>query len=242
MTVSFAESRLEVLEGTSLEVDVRYRIVDLAEPLSLALSPLGATAEEEDYELSATHIELPAGQGVEGAAQVSLTARADRTFAEGRESLLLRFVPPTGIRAELGGGLEIVITDAGAEPCDGIALRAEPPVPADEPDRIAVTFLSDWRPGAADVQIEWSGPYGPRLELPWVEHHPLRLPGIARPNQPDFHIEEWRIEPDGASTRHVMSVDWPADAELTWRFRSRSGACNGEPVARCRRDGCELAP
>ena len=241
-TVSFVESRLEVPEGESREVVVRYRITELAEPVTLELSPLEDTAEVGDYELGHTRIEIPAGNAVDDTAAVSLAALMDRQFAEGDEVLVLRLVPQAGARIQSGGDLEVVISDAGAVPCAGILLRATPPAAAGDGDRIATTIVSEWGPGNADVHLDWSGSYGTRHEGPHAQHHPFWRDGIARPNHPDFHLADWRIEPAGGSTRHVMTVEWLAEAELIWRYRSPIGACDGEPVARCGRSGCDLSP
>ena len=96
VTVSFVGESLRVEEGETAPVEIRVQVAELAAPLSLEISPLAVTAEAEDYELSATVIEIPAGSGGDETTALSFTAVRDRAIAEGEETLVLRFVPPEG--------------------------------------------------------------------------------------------------------------------------------------------------
>ena len=99
----------------------------------LAISPLAVSASADDFAVSESAIEIPAGQGVSGEASLELAAAPDGLFDEGDETVAIRFVPGGGVNARLGGDLEVVIHDAGVSPCPGanvVATRPEPGGPA----------------------------------------------------------------------------------------------------------------
>ena len=52
-------------------------------------------------------------EGVSGQFALRLTARTDGLFAEGDETVTLRFIPDRDVNAELGAALEVVIEEAG---------------------------------------------------------------------------------------------------------------------------------
>ena len=127
VTVSFAATSLEVREGDSVEIGVRYQVRSLSSPWQLGISPLPESASVDDFELSMPSIEIPAGQGVSGEAVLELTASSDTVFDEGDETVAIRFVPGGGVDASLGTNLRVSIRDAAVSPCTGVSILATPP-------------------------------------------------------------------------------------------------------------------
>ena len=117
VTVSFSPEAVALFEGESAEIAVRYQVLELSAPWKLGLSVLGDTAGEDDFELSADTVEIPAGQDLRGELPIVLTARTDGTFAEESERASIRFVPDPDQSAALGGELRVSIRDRGAFPC-----------------------------------------------------------------------------------------------------------------------------
>ena len=237
VSVAFAEDSVRVVEGQEVAVGIRYRIGELDSALPIQVSVRDEDAEAEDYELSETGLEIPAGTSAEGTLDFVVSARTDYAFAEGDERLALQLVAPDANRVEVGGPLAVAIADAAVTACQGVTLRATPPEPAGAEGQV-VSITSEWLQAADRVAMEWLGPYG--TPIPGKEHHPNFQRGIVRPTRPSFHLADWRIEPAAGTVRHAMMIEWPKDAELALRFRSTSESCGGEPVARCRSDGCVL--
>ena len=240
--VAFADDSVYVAEGETRVVGVRYRVRNLDAPLAIRVSVLEDGAEEADYELSETRFEIPAGSGLEGAVELTVGAVADPFFAEGDEGVSLHLAVPEESEVEVGSALRMTIADAPVSACVGVSLAGTPPrLLEGGRDLVGSALTLEWGPEAADVQLEWAGPYPTREESnPNIEHHPYFQRGITRPNQPGFHVSDWRIESNGDAARHTMSLEWPADDALSLRLRSPRGTCDGEPLASCGPDGCFL--
>ena len=254
VTVSFVGEGepLRVEEGETVEI--RVQVAELAAPLSLAISPLAGTAEAEDYELSATVIEIPAGSGGDETTALSFTAVSDRAIAEGEETLVLRFVPPEGVPAQLGGDLEVVIAEGGAKPCPGVAVEASPVAAYSDGawDRggapgqgrtggYRTTLVTEWSAGSEEVVFDWLAPYAEYAFIPGGGVVSV-TDEFSREIYSIFHarIRGWRAETIGQTTRHEMRIEWPSDLELGIRFRY--GSCSGDQEVVCGEAGCDWRP
>ena len=239
--VAFIDDSVRLVEGETRNVGIRYRVRRLAVPLPIRVSAIDDGVEPADYALPETRFDIPAGSGLEGTIEFTVRAVADELFAEGEERLSLRLAAPEESGAEVGSGLHVAITDAPVAACVGVTLAGTPPEPVENGRNLVRAALTlEWGPEAADVHLEWAGPYPTREEWIDVEHHPYFRPGISRPNQPGFHVSDWRIESNGGAARHTMSLEWPVDDALSLRLRSPRGACDGQPMASCGPDGCSL--
>ena len=242
-SVAFVEDSVRLGEGAARVVGVRYRVRRLESPLPIRVTAVDDGAGPADYELSETDFEIPAGSGLEGTVALTVGAVADDFFAEGDEGLSLHLSVPEESASEVGTALKLTIADAPVSACVGVSLAGTPPRRVERGRDVVVgtTLTLEWGPEAADVHLEWAGPYPTRDEwTPNIEHHPYFRRGITRPNQPGFHLSDWRIASDGGAARHTMSLEWPAGDTLSLRLRSPRGACDGEPTASCGPDGCSL--
>ena len=238
VAVTFVSDTVRVEEGETVEITVRYRINNLPAPLSLAVSPLDDGAGPEDYELSATTFEIPAGQNVTGTAAISITALADTRISEGEEALELRLVPPAGIRAELDHNLEVTIADAGAVPCAGARVVATPVEPVEaSPDhwRTTLELAQDAEAGA--VWLDWGAPYyngeycdDDDCRTWWEKSSPIL----------EVNLVEWRMESSPGGTSDLLDIEWRDSNTLRFGFRSSDGACEGDPTVTCTGTNCEL--
>ena len=239
VVVTFASDTVGVTEGETADITVSYRINNLSGPLSLTVSPLDRGASPEDYELSATTLDIPAGQGVTGTATISFTAVVDDQIAEGDEVVELRLVPPGGVRAELDQNLEVRIADAGASPCSGaqvVATRIESLETARHWRRTTLELTQGT--GAGAVWFDWGGPYlydencnDDECRMRWEEE---RLPIL------EVNLVEWRMESSAAATKDILQIEWYESKTLRFGFRSSDGTCEGEPTVACTAAGCEL--
>lgn len=248
LTISFAEEAIRAREGDTIEIGLRWEIRELANPLQLEVSPLGMTAEADDYVFPANTVTIPAGSATTGAATLSLTAVSDRQIGEGDETLALRLAPPAGVAAELGRNLEITISEAGGSPCPGVRISAIPiaRLPAgsnrDDSERLGTTLDMHLGESARSVRLDWTGPYldpaapcesqdddYPCSLLFWPS---LRVSPTA-----------WRVESAADGVRHSLGLEWPETEHTGLRFRSGpDGGCVGAPEIRCDAGGCDLLP
>ena len=225
--VSFTRNLLEVREGESAPVVIHYQVAGLAAARTVQLSALPGTASREDFELEGGPLELPPGEGVSGQFALRLTARTDGLFAEGDETVTIRFIPDRDVNAELGAALEVVIEEAGALPCPGIRIEALLPRPSTELDRHVTTTLMIERSRAA---------IGTSLDLVRPYRHIYR--GSASPVR-TMRVSRWRTQDTGGALRHELDVEWSEEtSEISVGFVG--GQCSGDPVAHCFEDGCEL--
>ncbi len=248
VAASFAASSLEVSEGDTVEVVIRYTARELPGAWSLHVSALPGTAAEEDFELAVGAVEIPAGTGASGEVAVSLTAANDLLFAEGDETLILRFVRDPAVGADLGDDLEVVIREAGVSPCAGLRVEALPPAEAGEgrPPGLSTRMTIERSGPATETRMHFAGPY---FLLSWWDNdvargQPMSAVGIA----------DWRFEKRADSTVHELEIEWPEEhvfrdfSELTLlgdsdlRLRFAGGPCDGESVTTCSAAGCELIP
>ena len=224
--VSFIQNLLEVPEGESAPVVIHYRVAGLAAARTVQLSALPGTASREDFELEGGPLELPPGEGQSGQVALRLTARTDGLFAEGDETVTIRFIPDQGVNAELGGDLEVVIEEAGASPCPGVRIAARPPEPSTGLDHHLTTTLTIERSRAA---------VGTSLDLVW----PYRSVYRGMPPARATRISRWQTRETGGVLRHELDVEWWEEtSEISVGFVG--GQCTGDPVAHCFEDGCEL--
>ena len=147
-------------EGETAEIAVRYRVRELASAWTLRLAALPGTASAGDFELVGDGLVIPAGRGVSGEVSTPLRALADRSFAEGSETVTIRFAADPGTGADLGGDLVVVLREAGASPCPGVTVRALAPAPAADDDQLLGTDLTIERSAAgAGTILVLRGPY-----------------------------------------------------------------------------------
>ena len=238
VVVTFASDAVNLKEGETVEITVRYRINNLSSPLSLAISPLGQGAAPEDYELSATTFDIPAGQGVTGTAAISLTALEDNQIAEGEEVVALRLIPPGGIRAELDHNLKVMIGDVGASPCGGVRVMATPIEPIETSRNYRRTTLELTQgTEAGGVWFDWEGPY---LHGEYCDDDECRMAWENRFPILEVNLVEWRMESSLRGTEDILQIEWNDSNTLRFGFRSSDGACAGEPTVACTPAGCEL--
>lgn len=238
VVVTFASETVGVTEGETVDIAVRYRINSLSAPLSLAVSPLDQGAVPEDYELSATTFEIPAGQSVSGTAAISFTALVDNQIAEGEEIVELRLVPPGGIRAEVDQNLEVMIADAGASPCAGVQVVATPVESLDTAAHYRRTTLElTHGTEAGAVWFDWDAPYlhddncdDDDCRTWWEERSPIL----------EVNLVEWRMESSAGATKDILEVEWFESQPLRFGFHSADGACEGQPAVTCTTPGCEF--
>ena len=229
-TAVFSAADLQLAEGETATVTVRYRINDLAEGVPLRVLVTTGTAGSEDYEVSRERLDLPAGRGISGEGTFSVTALEDRQFAEGEETLSLRLVPPAEVgtrRGFVGTDLRVGIADSGFEPCPGIRVRATPPAWLDAPDRWASSTLDlEWSADARDAGLDFLGPYGQSLSQDYNDRFWINL-------------VSWRMERTGGGVRHVVDLEWPAWLDDLGLLFPASANCSGETVAVCSIGGCD---
>ena len=234
--VSFEHASLTVAEGETVAIGIRYSIKNLADPLTVMVSPLDSTTTPDDYQFAATSVELPAAQEANGIATLALSANRDNLLSEGDETLSLRMVPPEGVQTPPSQEVSITIADNYASPCSGTEVLASPLVtedfppepPATSPDVGPRMYTTEIRVrlGARDgarVWFEWESPYGSYL-----------------PHAVDLNVVDWHIESSAATTEHFMHIRWYWQWLVRLRFRSPDGACEGDPALVCTHDGCEL--
>ena len=251
--VAFVDDSVRLAEGETRKVGIRYRVRRLAAPLPVRVAAIDDGVGPADYALSETRFEIPAGSGLEGTIEFTVRAVTDALFAEGEEGLSLRLAAPEESGAEVGSGLHVAITDAPVAACVGVTLTATPPAQPPEvtgwtEEPIVRTDLAlDVSTGAADAALEWLGPYERKPLAPHNLNHPyymeIRERGLdiePYPSHQVFLVTDWRMQPYSGGVRQRMRVEWQRGDELALRFRSPSGACAVEPIARCRDDGCEL--
>ena len=238
--VSFADAGLEVREGDSLEVRVRYEVRELAAPVQVPLSASHDSASEADYELSAASVEIPAGQDLAGELRFEFSALPDLLFAEGAETLPLAFVASGG-QGTVGDPLEIAIVEAGAAPCPGVTViglpwREEESGDEDYPHMLATTLSLEIAAGGG-IRLEILGPY---LDLGTYG----RIAGSVSA----FGINRWSVRSGSESIVHELEVNWSGEhwfeeeAEESLDLAFLGGTCPGTPVASCTSEGCAILP
>lgn len=239
--ISFAETALEVREGETLAVGVRYEVRDLPGPVQVRLSATHDGASEADYELGVDSVEIPAGHDLAGEANFELSAVADLFFTEGAEVLPLAFVYSGG-PADLGDPVEISILEAGASPCPGISIIGLPWREEESPDEdlanmLATTLNLEIGAGGAGVRLEILGPY-----------FDLGTNGRIAESVSAFGINRWSVRTGSGAIVHELDVNWSGEewfeeeAEESLDLAFLGGACSGDPVASCTSAGCEIVP
>ncbi len=239
--ISFAETALEVREGETLAVGVRYEVRDLPGPVQVRLSATHDGASEADYELGVDSVELPAGHDLAGEANFELSAVADLFFTEGAEVLPLAFAYSGG-PADLGDPVEISILEAGASPCPGISIIGLPWREEESPDEdlanmLATTLNLEIGAGGAGVRLEILGPY-----------FDLGTNGRIAESVSAFGINRWSVRTGSGAIVHELDVNWSGEewfeeeAEESLDLAFLGGACSGDPVASCTSAGCEIVP
>ena len=205
VTVSFEPGSLDVTEGDTAEIRVRYQVRTLDAPWELAVSPLAVTASADDFELSTGSVEIPAGQGVSGEVSLELAAAEDVLFDEGDETVAIRFVPGGGVNARLGADLPVSIRDAGVAPCAGlnvVATRPEPGGPANVFVQRSFTF--EVTEPQESLAMEFVGPY---------TEPPARLLERFRLNTNfALNIASWKLAGDGPNVRHTVDIQMRQEA------------------------------
>lgn len=239
--MSFGPDPVEVTEGESTVVPVRYEVRNLPSSLRLGLSALAGTAADDDFVLDGDSFVVPAGRGVTGTASVTLSATRDGLFSEEDETGSLRLLPPEprppGVR--LGAATEFVIREGGASPCPGLSIRALPPVVLEpgpgtfDEGLLSTTLTLTQEPSASDAVLFQRSPY--LLTEALVERG---LPSVSVLN-----FARWRTEAAGSATEHSVDLRWPGEYSLeepNLEFGFLGNACSGDTLATCSATGCEL--
>ncbi len=231
VVVFFGVSQLQVPEGESRDIAVRYQVAELTTALDVGISFLGGSASAADFRVSAESVRIPPGRNMEGTVELSLTAITDRTVTEGDESLTVRFVRPSGSSVsliEFGPALEVVIEDRGS-PCPGTLVWGDPP--RQTGDVAQVTLVMDWAQPARGG-FDWAGPYYDDEDYP---EDRSQLPLL------EVNVADWWVETSDGSTRHMLELEWPSFLEMGLIFHSDRHPCE-RPGLVCRSGGCELSP
>ena len=235
VTVSFEPGPLVVREGDTAEIRVRYQIRTLDAAWQLSVSPLPVTASTADFELSASSIEIPAGQGVSGEASLELAAVGDNFFDEGEETVAIRFVPGGGVNARLGTDLQVVIHDGGVFPCTGVNVVATRPAPGGPADVfIQRSFTFQVLETSQSPTMEFVGPYRDLRADP-VDDLPQYNTNFAG------NIAAWEVTTVGQNVEHTVDIQIRHEAfedpDLELVFHGEG--CDAHGVA-CSTDSCEL--
>ncbi len=240
-SASFTAGALEVREGETLTVAIEYRVRELTSSTALGISTRPDSASPEDFAFDAATVVIPAGEDISGVASVEIRALTDSLFAEGEEVLALAFAP-TGAAssATLGDPVAVTIVEAGASPCPGVTIRAEPWRQEEwresrDSTMLASTLGIDLAAGALDTRFELIGPY-----------HDLYEGGSTPRSIPTFGIGAWQVHAMTAGIRHELQINWPGESwfeeETSLQFRFLGPACSGEPIASCSSESCEVLP
>lgn len=239
--VSFGPDPVEVTEGESAVVPVRYEVRNLPSSLRLGLSALAGTAAAADFVLETDSLLVPAGRGVTGTASIPLSATRDGLFSEEDETGSLRLLPPEprppGVR--LGAATEFVVREGGASPCPGLSIRALPPVVLEpgpgtfDEGLLSTTLTLTQEPSAGDAVLFQRSPY--ILTEALVER--------GWPSISVLNFARWRTEAAGSATEHSVDLRWPGEFSLeepNLEFGFLGNACSGDTLATCSATGCEL--
>lgn len=237
--ISFAEAALEVREGDTLAVSVRYEVRELPGPVQVRLGASHDSASEADYELVVDSVEIPAGKDLAGEASFEVSALPDLFFTEGAEVLPLAFAYSGG-HADLGDPVEVTILEAGASPCPGITVIGLPWREEESPDEdlanmLATTLKLEIGAGGAGARLEILGPY-----------FDLGTYGRIAESVSAFGINRWSVRAGPAAIVHELDVNWSGEAwfeeeaEESLDLAFLGGACSGDPVASCTSAGCEI--
>ena len=237
----FATSEVRLREGATAQVEIRYSIRELAEPLPIRLAPgPGSTAALDDLSLPEIAGELPAGASLEGNLTFPIEAVPDSLFAEGDELIRLDFVRPDTQEWALGPGLSVVIEDAPATPCPGFQVIATPPVGTGERDLTGVTKLTVTSDATSpDLRFAFRSYMTGVWPDSWAEPDPLNV-----------NVTAWTVQETAGGVRHEMDVEWwlggfTADrvdvfADNHLRLAFAGGACGAATTAACTLDGCAV--
>ncbi len=261
VTASFTATSFEVAEGGTVAIGVRFAGSRLAAPFPLEVRVADGGPGDEDFELSATSIQVPAGEATSGEVQVLLAAAADLRFAEGAETVTLEFAATQAatVRTSFGEAAEVVIADAPVAACPGVLVAAEPvqqELRDDDPPEdhhLATTLRLELDGAGLEAGLDLRSPY-----LEWRES--AREPFSAAA----FGVTRWRVERVGRGARHELEINWPGRAWVELRFPPEDsesasasetstsapapgleigivgGACAAETVIGCGDEGCEL--
>ena len=235
--LTFATPEVRLREGATAQVEIRYSIRELAQPLPIRLTPgPGSTASRNDLSLPEIAGKLPAGAGLEGNLTFPIEAVPDPSFAEGDEVIRLDFVRPDTQEWALGPGLSVVIEDAPATPCPGFQVIATPPVAAGEQELTGVTKLSV----TSDATIpDLRFAFRSYLNVDWAEPDPLNM-----------NVTAWLVQETAGAVHHEMDVEWwlggftedglDVFADNHLRLAFAGGACGPATTAVCSLDGCAV--
>ncbi len=114
VVVSFGTASVEVFEGDTVEIPVRYQSRSLRSPWRLLIAAVPDTAEAADFSIPENFVNIPAGSGTTGEVMFRLIGLPDANFDEGAETLTLRFVPDPAVNAQIGDEIPVVIQEGGA--------------------------------------------------------------------------------------------------------------------------------
>ena len=237
----FATSEVRLREGALAQIEIRYSIPELAQPLPIRLAPgPGSTATLADLSLPEIAGELPAGAGLVGSLTFPLEAVSDLLFAEGDELIRLDFVRPDTRGWALGAGLSVVVEDAPATPCPGFKVKATPPVAAGDLELSGTTRLTVTVDSAAsDLRFAFRSHMTGLWPESWLEPDPLNM-----------NVTGWEVHETTGGVHHELDVEWwlggftPEDlhsfADNYLRLAFAGGTCGTATTAVCSLEGCAV--
>lgn len=212
--VSFGPEAVEVFEGDTVEIPIRYESRNLAAPWRLRVSPSPGTAAAADFEIPDPVVEIPAGASASGEVPLALTGLFDADFEEGPETLTLRFVPDPAVDARLGGDLPVTLREGGAL----VSFGAEP------------AALTEGAAATLAVRYEVRN-----LPAPL----PLTLSALAgTAGEEDFRFDRLQVQiPAGKEVRGEVGLPVTAprdalfaEADESFSLRFRPPPADGPPV------------
>ena len=203
--VAFVAASVEVYEGDTASLPIRYEAQNLPVPWRLRVSPLPGTARSADFSLPEAVVEIPAGQGTTGMVTLDLVALADDEFEEGTETFSLRFVPDPTVNAELGGDLRVSIREGGALVSFIAGGPDAPPLEVPEGSDAVLPIRYEVRSLAAPLD--------------------LRLSPLAETAGPeDFRLERSTITlPAGKGISGTISVRLTAEKDVRFAEEEETG-------------------
>lgn len=211
---SFGPESVEVFEGDTVEIPIRYESRNLAAPWRLRVSPSPGTAAAADFDLPDPVVEIPAGASASGEVPLALTGLFDADFEEGPETLTLQFVPDPAVDARLGGDLPVSIREGGA-----LVSFGEEPAALTEGAAATLPIRYEVRNLPAPLSLTLSA-----------------LPGTA--GEEDFRLERQQVEiPAGKEVRGEVGLPVAAprdalfaEADESFTLRFRPASPDGPPV------------
>ena len=129
---------------------------------------------------------------------------------------------------------------------DGWTASEPPDAQGRYPSFLATTLTVEWGLESGDVVFDWAFPYRD-WSWDWEDERvksfdeSTTVPWRVQNSDLDLSFTEYYIESIESVVQHSIEIAWAETTEAGLRFRSQSGACDGEPVFVCTNAECALA-